>query len=90
MKMVNWIDEKPGTVEGTPVNRKNLMDMQGFNNYALVISEDGNTITQTSEAGTLVTNINGSTITETFTGADGKAITQTTTIDGLNIEGAVS
>lgn len=90
MIMVNWIDEVPGTIEGTPVNRKNLMDMQGFNNYTLVISEDGNTITETSDGGTLETVISGDTITETFTGADGKVIKQTTTIDGLNIEGAVS
>lgn len=88
--MVNWIDEIPGTVEGTAVNRKNLMDMQGFNNYTLVISEDGSEITETSDGGRLVTIINGDTITETFTGTDGKVITQTTIIDGLSIEGAVS
>lgn len=88
--MINWIDEVPGTVEGTPVNRANLMDMQGFGNYSLTISADGNTITETGKDGTLVTVINGDTITETFTGTDQKTIIQTTTINGLSIEGAVS
>ncbi len=42
--MINWIDEVPGTVEGTPVNRAKLMDMQGFCNCSTDFSSDYNTI----------------------------------------------
>lgn len=35
---INWVDKTTG-VAGTPVNRKNLMEMQGFSNDTLTITE---------------------------------------------------
>ncbi len=66
--MVNWTDHIEGTVEGTPVNRKNLMAMQGFQEQTTVFNADGS-ITETNESGeTLVTTFlaDGS-ITQVFT-----------------------
>lgn len=75
--MVNWVDRVPGVENGTPVNRANLMAMQGFEAATTVFNSDGS-ITATSSDGTLVTvfNADGS-ITETFTATDGKVIVKT-------------
>lgn len=35
---INWVDKTTG-VDGTPVNRKNLMEMQGFSNDTITITE---------------------------------------------------
>lgn len=85
------------TVEGTPINRENMMAMQGFENQDVSIVESGNTttITETNNDNhtltTIVTkNADGSTtIVETFVGD--KTITKTTTInaDGTRISGVV-
>ena len=88
--MINWIDRIEGTVEGTIVDRKRLMDMQGFSNCTTSFSDDMNTITETYEDGTLVTVIDGDTITETFTGTDGKVITKTTNISDFSISEVVA
>lgn len=65
------------TVEGTPINRENLMAMQGFISNNTVFNADGS-ITETNSKGeklTTVFNADGS-ITETFVGE--KTTTKTT------------
>ena len=74
------------TVEGTPINRDNLMAMQGFIANNTVFNADGS-ITETNgkgEALTIVFNDDGS-ITETFVGE--KTITKTTT---FNSDGSIT
>lgn len=86
------------TVEGTPINRENLMAMQGFesNNVKIVENEYGKiTITEINNDNhtltvSVVENEDGTTtITETFVGD--KTITKTTMInaDGTQISGVV-
>ena len=74
--MIEFIDE---TAEkgGTPLNRANLMGIQGFVASTTIFGEDGS-ITETSPNGhTLVTQFNDDgTVTETFTGE--KVIIKTT------------
>ena len=85
--MVNWVDQIDGTIEGTPVNRKNLMAMQGFESLTTVFG-GGGVITETNAKGeTMVTAFNTDrSITETFTGADGITITKRTV---FNIDGSI-
>lgn len=74
------------TVEGTPINRENMMALQGFIANNIVFNNDGS-ITETNgknETLTTVFNENGS-ITETFVGE--KTITKTTT---FNSDGSIS
>ena len=82
------IDFKDKTSEetGTPINRENLMAMQGFIASDTVFNDDGS-ITETNskvEVLTTVFNDDGS-ITETFVGE--KTITKTTT---FNDNGSIS
>ena len=84
----DYIDKSEG-VSGTPINRVNLMGMQGFENSSTVFNADGS-ITQTNSAGhtlTTVFNDDGS-ITETFVGD--KTITKTTTFNENIINEVVS
>lgn len=83
---INWIDEIPGSVQGTPVNRLRLMGMQGYfpgTTSIVKTSEKVTTITATSAEGTTTTTITKNptniVIVRTFV-ADGKTISQTTTI----------
>lgn len=95
--MIEFID-KTTEQSGTPLNRVNMMGLQGFenNNVSIVTNEDGSyTITEVNEDGNtltvnLVENPDGSTtITETFVGE--KTIKKTTTInaDGTQISGVL-
>lgn len=86
--MVNWIDHIEGTVEGTPVNRKNLMDMQGFGYVKTTFNEDGS-ITETNDSGeeTVTTFNDDGSITTRFTGINGMTIAKTTI---FNDDGSVS
>lgn len=75
--MKEFID-KTATQDGTPLNRPNLMAVQGFEAKNTVFNADGS-ITETnanSETKTTTFNPNG-TITEVFVGQ--KTITKTTT-----------
>lgn len=86
MFMVNWVDHIDGEVEGTPVNRKNLMAMQGFESVKTTFGSG--TITETNEQGEkMVTSFGGGNIVEYFTGANGITITKTTT---FNADGSIS
>lgn len=82
------VDFKDKTSEetGTPINRENLMAMQGFVASDTVFEVDGS-ITETNSKGeTLRTVFNeDGTITETFTGE--KVISKTTT---FNSDGSIS
>ena len=83
--MIEFID-KTSEQSGTPINRENLMAMQGFIAKITVFNEDGS-ITETNskdETLTTVFNEDGS-ITETFVGE--KTITKTTT---FNEDGSIT
>ena len=83
--MIEFID-KTSTVSGTPINRANLMAIQGFIAKTTVFNADGS-ITETNGNGETLTttfNTDGS-ITETFVGS--KTITKTTT---FNTDGTIS
>lgn len=78
--MIEFIDET-AEKEGTPLNRANMMGIQGFVAKTTVFNDDGS-ITEIDEYGysfTTVFNDDGS-ITETFSGE--KDITKTTYFDG--------
>ena len=83
--MVDFRD-KTSEKRGTPINRANLMAMQGFIGTNTVFNSDGS-ITETNEKGeTLTTTFNDDgTITETFVGE--KTITKTTT---FNADGSIT
>ena len=74
------------TVEGTPINRENLMAMQGFIGQTTTFNSDGS-ITETNflnQKKTTIFNSDGS-IVETFVGD--KTITKTTT---FNSDGSIT
>ena len=88
--MIEFID-KTSTQSGTPINRVNLMAIQGFVAKTTVFNDDGS-ITETNGKGetlTTVFNADGS-ITETFVGT--KTIVKTTSFgtDGKNITEVLS
>lgn len=83
--MIEFID-KTTTQSGTPINRANLMAIQGFVAKTTVFNNDGS-ITETNGKGetlTTVFNADGS-ITETFVGE--KTLVKTTR---FNSDGTIS
>lgn len=82
--MIEFID-KTSTQNGTPINRANLMAIQGFVAKTTVFNSDGS-ITETNGKGeTLTTRFSTNTITETFVGT--KTIVKTTT---FNSDGSIT
>lgn len=83
--MIDFID-KTTEQSGTPINRANLMAIQGFQAQTTVFNADGS-ITQTNGANqTLTTTFNNDgTITETFIGD--KTISKKIT---FNTDGSIS
>ena len=73
--MVDFVD-KTNEQDGTPINRKNLMAIQGFIGMTTEKQADGSILQTNAEGQTLLTvkNVDGS-ITQTFTGE--KVITKT-------------
>lgn len=73
--MVDFVD-KTNEQDGTPINRKNLMAIQGFIGMTTEKQADGSILQTNAEGQTLLTvkNVDGS-ITQTFTGD--KVITKT-------------
>jgi hypothetical protein len=69
--------DKTEEAAGTPINRKNLMAIQGFSAKRIKFNEDG-TIVETNEDGETLTTVFGSdgSISEIFEGE--KKITKTT------------
>lgn len=74
--MKEFIDET-STVDGTPINRANMMAVQGFVDKEIVFNDDGS-IVETNSNGEILTVTFGEdgSITETFSGQ--KIITKTT------------
>lgn len=84
--MKEFIDDVEGVVEGTDINRANMMAIQGFIAKTITFNNDGS-ITETNsdgEALTITFNQDGS-ITEKFEGNE--VITKTTT---FNQDGSIS
>ena len=83
--MIDFID-KTTEQNGTPINRENLMAIQGFIANNIVFNADGS-ITETNGKGETLTTVfnNDGSITETFVGE--KTITKTTT---FNTDGSIS
>jgi YD repeat-containing protein len=87
-KMKEFID-KTATQSGTPINRENMMSIQGFEAKTIVFNSDGS-VTETNADGhtlTVTFNADGS-ITETFRGT--KTITKTTRFNGNTITEVIS
>lgn len=85
--MIEFID-KTSTQSGTPINRANLMAIQGFIAKTTVFNSDGS-ITETNGKGeTLTTSFGTNTITETFVGS--KTIVKTTTFADESITEVLS
>lgn len=83
--MKEFID-RSSTAAGTPINRKNMMAIQGFNGNTIVFSNGGKTITETNSDGEIkTTTFSKNTITERFEGE--KVITKTTT---FNSDGSIT
>jgi hypothetical protein len=81
--MKDFIDET-STVDGTPINRANLMAVQGFIGKDIEFKEDGSIVETNSNGEKLTTvfNSDGS-IMETFVGE--KTINKKTTFSGNKI-----
>jgi uncharacterized alpha/beta hydrolase family protein len=86
--MIDFID-KTSEQNGTPINRENMMAIQGFIGMTTEKQADGSILQTNSEGQTLLTvkNADGS-ITQTFTGE--KVITKTITINGNIISEVIS
>ena len=83
--MVDFID-KTSEENGTPINRENLMALQGFIATNTVFRADGSIVETNSKGETLTTTFNADgSITETFVGE--KTITKTTI---FNANGSIS
>lgn len=86
MAVINWKNQTENE-QGTPVDRKRLMGMQGFYPSITTITKESDTITrieETSEEGVSVTTIRTlssyTRINEVFTATDGTTIRQVTII----------
>jgi hypothetical protein len=66
--MIDFID-KTEEQSGTPINRKNMMGIQGFSNRSIIFKEDGS-VTEEFENGEKLNTkvINFADITQTFSG----------------------
>ena len=83
--MKEFID-KTSTQSGTPINRANLMAIQGFMAKNTVFNADGSITEQNGSGETLTTKFNADgSITETFVGT--KTIVKTTT---FNSDGSIT
>lgn len=75
-------------VAGTPLNRLNMMAIQGFEALTTIFSEDGSITETNAEGEKLVTSfLSKGNIQEKFTGKNGATITKTTT---FNADGSIS
>ena len=69
-------------VAGTPLNRANLMALQGFENITVTFNTDGSITERNANGEALTTTFNADdSITERFVSAEGIVISKTTTID---------
>ena len=85
--MKEFIDKTP-TQSGTPINRKNLMAIQGFNTKTIIFNGDGSITETNGDNETLTTRFNSDgTFTQTFVGKT--TATKTIRIIGNRIEEVV-
>ena len=83
--MQEFIDETTEK-QGTPINRKNLMAIQGFISQNTTVNADGSIVQVNSDGQRLTTTFNDDgSITETFVGE--KTITKTTS---FGLDGSIS
>lgn len=83
--MIDFID-KTSTQNGTLINRKRLLGVQGFDSASTVFNSDGSIVETNSEGHTKTTVFNADgTITETFVGSS--TVVKTTT---FNEDGSIS
>ena len=83
--MQEFIDET-NEKQGTPINRKNLMAIQGFINQNTTVNADGSIVQVNQDGQRLTTTFNDDgSITETFVGE--KTITKTTS---FGLDGSIS
>lgn len=83
--MQEFIDETTEK-QGTPINRKNLMAIQGFITQNTTVNADGSIVQVNSDGQRLTTTFNDDgSITETFVGE--KTITKTTS---FGLDGSIS
>lgn len=76
--MKEFVDET-SVNEGTPINRANLMAIQGFIGKTTEFLDDGSILETNSNGETKLTTFDGGNIIETFAGE--KIITKTTIFD---------
>lgn len=77
--MKDFID-KTSEQKGTPINRENLMAIQGFESLTITFNEDGSITETNSDGHTLTTTFNeDGSIIETFVG--NKTISKKTTFN---------
>ena len=83
--MIEFVDKTQET-NGTPLNRENLMALQGFISNDISFSADGSVVTETNEKGqTKTTTFSENKVIEVFVGE--KTITKTTT---FNADGSIT
>lgn len=87
--MIEFID-KTSEQNGTPLNRANLMAIQGFEAVSVEVKENGSIVETNSDGHTLTTvfDDNGLTGTQTFVGD--KTITLTVRLEKNKIVGELS
>ena len=79
--MIDFID-KTDEQSGTPINRQNMMAVQGFENNTIIFNPDGSILETNGDGNTVVTIFQGNQIIETFSGE--KIITKTTIFNSNN------
>ncbi len=82
--MIEFID-KTSEQSGTPVNRENLMALQGFIATNITFNDDGSRIETNAKGETLTITMGNGQIVETFEGE--KTITKTT---NFNSNGSIT
>ena len=86
--MIDFID-KTTEQNGTPINRQNLMAMQGFIATEVQINSDGSIIETNSSGDTLKTTLSNGVETVVFTSGN-NVITKTTSFEGNKIKEVIS
>ena len=77
--LIEFID-KTSERSGTPLNRENLMAVQGFLGRKIQFMEDGSIVETNDRGHTKTTTFSGNKVVEVFKGE--KTITKTTTFNG--------
>jgi hypothetical protein len=85
--MKEFIDETSAN-EGTPINRANMMAIQGFVGSTITINKDGSVVEESDNGEVLTTRLKGNSIEEIFVGE--KTIKKITTFGANTIYVEVS